>query len=286
MKTAKQLAEAARAVAQSHKTLYVLGCFGAPLTEENKVRWKQAYAYNRKAARSKKLAAADASTFGFDCVCFIKALLWGWSGDAGKLYGGASYASNGVPDIGEQQLIEICSGVSADFSRLQPGEVVWLPGHIGIYVGDGLVAEATPSWADGVQLTACNRSIPGYPRRDWKKHGKLPYLEYEPEERRPSVLQWQQAALADGFSFPIYGADGYWGAECEAVAAKAIVRKRPLYRYPNLTRLVQEVIGAEPDGLCGSRTDAAIRSWQEAHGLTPDGEAGLLTYRAMLGVEA
>ena len=102
---------------------------------------------------------------------------------------------------------------------------------------------------------------------------------------RPTALQWQRAAIEDGFDFPRYGADGIWGAECEAVAKKAVVKKRASYLYPNLTKLVQRVVGTEADGLCGPQTDAAIRAWQRAHGLTEDGAAGIHTYKEMLGVE-
>ena len=34
--------------------------------------------------------AASADTFGFDCVCLIKGLLWGWCGDKSKTYEGMS----------------------------------------------------------------------------------------------------------------------------------------------------------------------------------------------------
>jgi hypothetical protein len=210
----------------------------------------------RKTGRAAKIDAAGADTFGFDCVCFIKALLWGWQGDSAKLYGGAEYASNGVPDIGEAEMLGLCSGVSTDFSLLQPGEVVWLPGHIGIYVGDGLVAEATPAWADGLQLTACNRSLEGYPRRDWVKHGKLPYVTY-PQEAAAFPAQLRRGCCGSrvkalqllllGWGFPC----GVWGA----------------------------------DGDFGSATENAVKIFQVSRGLTPDGIVGSLTWRALLGCD-
>jgi hypothetical protein len=103
--------------------------------------------------------------------------LWGWQGTQEK-NGGAAYGSNGVPDQNANTIIDGCLDVSTDFTAIQIGEAVWLPGHIGIYVGDGLVVECTPKWADGVQVTACNAPKAGYPVRTWKKHGKLPYLSY------------------------------------------------------------------------------------------------------------
>ena len=172
-------------IAKNYKTLYVLGCFGAPLYAANKKRYSNNYEYNKKAARTAKINAASDDTFGFDCVCLIKGVLWGWEGDKGEVYGGAGYAINGVPDIGADAMIKKCSDVTTDFTDIEIGEAVWMSGHIGVYVGDGLAVECTPKWADGVQLTACNRSVSGYNRRDWTKHGKLPYITYEKAAETP-----------------------------------------------------------------------------------------------------
>ena len=98
------------------------------------------------------------------------------------------------------------------------------------------------------------------------------------------VYEWQKAAIADGFKFPKYGADGEWGAECESVAKKCVVKKRLLYYYPNATRLVQKAVGVEVDGKCGKNTKAAIIAYQKAHGLTADGCVGIKTWKIILGV--
>lgn len=183
--TAAQLAAKAIEVAKKFKTLYVMGCFGAPMTDKNKQRYTTNHSYNKDATRTKMINAASADTFGFDCVCLIKGLLWGWCGDAGKVYGGATYTSNGVPDIGADQMIKVCSGVSTDFTKIEVGEAVWMEGHIGIYVGDGLAVECTPKWENKVQITACNCSKSGYNRRNWTKHGKLPYVSYTGKADEP-----------------------------------------------------------------------------------------------------
>ena len=169
-------------IAKNYKTLYVHGCFGAPMTAKNKTRYTQNTDYNRQPARTAKINAASADTFGFDCVCLLKGVLWGWNGDKNKVYGGAVYTSNGVPDIGADSMIKVCKDVSTDFSKIEPGEAVWMEGHIGMYVGDGLAVECTPKWEDKVQITACNCSKTGYNRRNWTKHGKLPYLTYVKDE--------------------------------------------------------------------------------------------------------
>lgn len=99
-----------------------------------------------------------------------------------------------------------------------------------------------------------------------------------------SVLEWQRAAIADGFAFPRYGADGLWGSECAGVAKNALVMRRKNYQYQNLTRIVQRVVGVEIDGLCGPDTDKAIKAYQKQHGLTVDGCVGINTWRKILGI--
>ena len=176
--TGAQLAAKAKEVAQKYKTLYVMGCFGAPMNAANKKRYCSNHTYNKAADRQAMINAASADTFGFDCVCLIKGLLWGWCGDATKTYGGAGYAVNGVPDIGADSMIGVCKDVSTDFSKIEVGEAVWCKGHIGIYIGGGLAVECTPAWKNCVQITACNCTKSGYSRRNWTKHGKLPYVSY------------------------------------------------------------------------------------------------------------
>lgn len=203
IKTAKELAAAAEAVAKNYKTLYVMGCFGAPMNEKNKARYTKNHSYNKQATRTAMIQAASADTFGFDCVCLIKGLLWGWSGDTSKTYGGAKYATNDVPDIGADSMINKCAEVSTDFSNIQVGEAVWCKGHIGIYIGNGLAVECTPSWANCVQITACNCTKAGYNRRTWTKHGKLPYVNYEEEKpaadpvEKPNVKATEAAKKFD-----------------------------------------------------------------------------------------
>lgn len=108
-----------------------------------------------------------------DCSGFIKGILWGYP-TKGK------YASNGVPDINADTMISRCTNVSTNFSNIEVGEVVWIKGHIGIYIGNGEVLEATSKWSSKLQKTALlnHKSIKGLNGRTWSKHGKLPYLNY------------------------------------------------------------------------------------------------------------
>lgn len=187
-------------IAKNYKTLYVMGCFGAPLTGSNVSRYCNNHSYNKAAARTQMIkAAADQNppVYGFDCVNLIKGILWGWNGNAAKTYGGAQYNTNGVPDIGADQMITKCLNVSTTgWANMEVGEAVWCSGHIGIYIGDGLAVECTPKWENKVQITAVANigAKSGYNARKWTKHGKLPYITYE----GPKVVSGGVQSKPDG----------------------------------------------------------------------------------------
>lgn len=189
---ASVLIQKLREIERNHKTLYVMGCFGAPLTGGNVARYCQNHDYNKKANRTAMIKAAADKTppvFGFDCVNLIKGVLWGWNGDASKKYGGAAYKANGVPDIGADSMIKVCKDVSTDFRTIIPGEAVWLSGHIGVYVGGGVVIECSPAFKNCVQETACLNigTVAGMNGRKWTKHGKIPYVTYDVAAEKPST---------------------------------------------------------------------------------------------------
>lgn len=165
-------------IASNYKTLYVMGCFGAPMNATNKKRYTNNNAYNKK--RAKMINSASSDTFGFDCVCLIKGILWGWNGNLKATYGGAKYCSNGVPDFGTEEMLNYCTNVSNNFKTIEVGELLWLKGHAGIYIGDGLAVECTPKWQNKVQITAVKNigTKKGYNARKWTKHGKCNFIDY------------------------------------------------------------------------------------------------------------
>lgn len=267
IKTNKELVAAALNVAMNFKSVYGLGCFGWPMTDANKTRTLNAYAFNRKPQRLAAITAASTDTFGFDCICFIKALLWGWEGDAGKEYGGAVYQSNGVPDIDEKAMLDLCIDVSEDFSNIMVGEYLWTDGHCGIYVGGGKAVECTYRWSDGVQLTdVYNLTTNSYNAgRYWKKHGKLPYITYEAEDKPEAeeksegdytlsfrylrkgdkgedVRNLQRLLIARGYDLGGYGADGDFGGKTEAAViafqADCEIEKDGVVGYDTMSRLM------------------------------------------------
>lgn len=176
-------------IVYDYKTLYVMGCFGAPLNDKNKIRYTQNHKYNMKKERKTIIQNVSSDTFGFDCVNLIKGILWGWCGDTTKTYGGAKYKSNGVLDVSADGFIKLCDNVSTDFSKIKRGECVWLKGHVGVYIGQGIVVECSPKWGNCVQLSYLG-NIKEYKKghyRVWTKHGFIPYLDYDLEHTEPTT---------------------------------------------------------------------------------------------------
>lgn len=252
----QELVQILKKIATDYKTLYVMGCFGAPMNDTNKKRYCNNHEYNRKPERQAMIMAASADTFGFDCVCLIKGVLWGWSGDTSKTYGGATYNSNGVPDTSADGMIRFCQNVSTDFSNIVPGEAVWLSGHIGIYIGNGLAVECTPKWKNCVQITAVANigSVAGYQSRRWTKHGKLPYVEYSAQTAKKSIDEIAKEVIA-----------GMWG---NGVARKQLLTEAG-YDY----RAVQDKVNAlmtRP-----TTTGDAYYDFLKANGFTDYAAAGI-----------
>lgn len=170
-----------KSIEKDYKTVYVYGGIGQVVTNSllnvKSKQYPSFYTINRMAILKKFVGKGY---WGFDCVNVIKSIFWGWNGDKSKAYGGAKYASNTVPDVSADGFIGLCTDISTNFKRIEIGEAVWMRGHIGVYIGNGLVIECSPRWDNCVQITSCANlgTVKGYHSRKWSKHGKIPWLIY------------------------------------------------------------------------------------------------------------
>ena len=176
--------------AAAKETVYMWGTFGNRLTESLIAQKVKQYPKNYSAARQKFLRSKTGSeVWAFDCVGLLKGILWGWTGDPNQAFGGGVYQANGVPDTTASGMFSSCVDVSEDFSALVPGEFLSMPGHIGVYLGDGQAIEATLGGGDdGVVI----RPVAG---RGWKAHGKSAYIEYEAEDAKKYYIHVQSVGL-------------------------------------------------------------------------------------------
>ena len=254
--TAKELVARLLDIEKNYKTVYAYGVFGAPISEKIiTAKAKQYPSWYTSSRQNMLRGLIGKGYFGFDCVNLIKGVLWGWNGDLNKTYGGAVYNSNGVPDVSADGMISRCKDVSTNFNNLQIGEALWLPGHIGVYIGDGLAIECTPKWQNKVQITAVGNlgKKPGYNTRTWQKRGKMPYVEYG--QGGGSDLRYGQTLKR--------GAKGDRVKRLQEDLIKLGYKK---YLDP---------YGA--DGSFGGATEKAVRAFQADHKLAVDGSVGPAT---------
>lgn len=157
----KEFVEKARELLRT-KTIYCYGAYGHLATQENVERFKKQYPKMNTSLKPVNGAIM------YDCSGLIKSIFWGNAST-----GAPKYYTKKFPDVNADMIINTqCTVVSENFNEITEGEVVWMPGHIGIYAGDNTVIECTPCFAGGVQST-------NLLTRGWKKHGRLVQIDYE-----------------------------------------------------------------------------------------------------------
>ena len=159
---------------EKQKTQYATGAFGAVVGLYNN---RERYAKNSTKSTAAKIMAAPDDCFMFDCVNLGKSLLWNFSFDLTKRYGGANYKANDVPDFGVKNIHKYCSVWTSDGctvpSLITPGEALRTSSmdHIAWYIGEGKIIEST-------QKGDCKVRIADLSSRKWEGHGKLLYIDF------------------------------------------------------------------------------------------------------------
>lgn len=156
--------------------------------------------------------------FSGDCWnSVVKAYLWG-KGVLPK--GKGSYWYNpgryGLGDWNGRQILNACSEVSTDFTKIVPGEYLLTAdeSHCGIYVGNYKVngktynvIECTPAWNGGIQKTYTDQqgrrfnTLGGGQLSAWKWHGKMPWIDYSANEEKPLVYTVKASGNASVIEF-------------------------------------------------------------------------------------
>ena len=236
-KTAKGLVE--YVLAQLGKP-YWYGTFGQAaskaLYDQKKRQYPQRYEWTYDGATTKV----------HDCVGLIKGYLWcDDSQDTTPVY-------NAAQDKSANAMYTACKtkGEMATIPDV-PGILVFLPGHVGVYIGSGEVIEARGR-KYGVVKTKLTE-------RPWKSWGYCPYITYEAPAQK--TLEIALPVLKKGAK----------GASVKAMQILLIGYGFTMGDY-----------GA--DGSFGGATDRALKAFQEANGLEVDGSCGRKTWKKLLGV--
>lgn len=195
-----------------------------------------------------------------DCVGLIKGYLWCDTPDSEPIYKAAQ-------DVAVSGLYMVCpENGSIDTMPDTPGVCVFMRdmSHVGVYIGDGYVVEAT-GHARGVMKT----KLAG---RGWALWGKPRWISYE---AAATPAQPEQTAT-------------------QATASTLTVTGLPLLRYGDKGECVRSaqllLIGrgyscgwCGADGEIGQDTYNAIIAFQRASGLQQDGIIGAQTWARLIG---
>lgn len=198
--------------------------------------------YNADIAAKKKCS---------DCVGLIKGYYWT------REDGTMKYGLDDRPDKGANGMFTAAKE-SSPISTLPEifGLLLHSPGHVGVYVGDGWAIEAR-GFAYGIVKTRVSE-------RKWTHWFKCPYITYVDDGSVPSIHVPETQAL-----------------------------QRTLQNQPGSLMRGQDVhmlqawllsLGHDPgklDGIFGVKTEAAVKAFQEAHFLEPNGVANSETWEAL-----
>jgi len=137
----------------AHKTIYVKGCEGRPMTDANKLRFSSNNMLN--ARRSQLIFSATNETIGIDEMHLLNYLV-------------------GTKFVNFTDMIAGCNDISKTFDNIEPGEVVFGNETVGIYVGNKKV------------VTVNINGVKEVPLNNWASHGKLVGVDYSFREEAPA----------------------------------------------------------------------------------------------------
>lgn len=228
---------------------YWYGCFGqisdVDLYEKKKRQFPKYYTWKCRNAQIGVKPAQQLGVRVFDCVGLIKGFLW-WNGH------GFDYKSS--QDLSANGMYEACT-IKGKISSMPDikGILVFMNGHVGVYIGDGYVIEAR-GHAYGVIKT----KLKG---RGWKTWGKCPFIEYQVSTNTPKS-ESKKKTYSGAFPYVTNSRVLKYGSKGENV--KKLQNFLNWYCNDNL----------KIDGIFGRKTQLAVIHFQKKEGLTIDGIFG------------
>lgn len=231
------------------------------------VKWAEEQYKNKNRYKTGGIGRYDSDgTRQFDCCGLFKCFMW------------HDYSTKNAKYYGKTQKDLSCEGLlkeateKGDISSIPeiPGVLVYMKGHMGIYIGNGQVIESTAAKFDGKNGKIYKTYFKGKgtgcdgKRVTWTKWFKSPYLTYD-ESTTPAEPTPEQPKT-DNF----LGARGYikLGDKSESVAKIADFMYKTFPAYTDKRAL---------GNYYGKYIQASIKEFQRRTGLEADGCVGKIT---------
>lgn len=225
----------------------------------------------------------DGSRWWADCVNLYKALFNGRQID-NPVAGSYQEDLSNTGDVDEWGMMEQCSDISTDFSTLgNKFECLYLPGHFGGYLGaewnepgQGIVncVECTNLWEGGIQYSYVDKYGNRYwckggehAAKDWTHHG-VPdaFVDYDEIMPEPEPVE---------ITIPMN----------KFISFLPVIQKGSTGDCVKLLQNCLTILGFyydAVDGSAGPNTAKAIKAYQTAAGLSPDGFFGPKSWTKLL----
>ena len=165
-----------------------------------------------------------------DCVGLIKGYLWSDTPDSKPVY-------NSSQDVSANGMLLKCKERGRIYTLPEiPGILVFMPGHVGIYIGGGRVIEAR-GFNYGVVETELKD-------RPWESWGKCPWIKYPAASRYFAKCDKDETSIVDALRSigenstytarktiaSANGIDGYSGTAKQNIALLSLLKQGKLIR--------------------------------------------------------
>lgn len=265
-KTGAGLARWAEDIVNGKNHVYWYGTYCKPCTESllagKTKQYPSHYAEKRQATYRKHIQQGKIAT---DCNGLIEGYAWEEDGVVKR-------NRNDIPDRSASGMYSAArhKGKIADGMPEIPGLLVWTKtkAHVAVYVGNGYVCEAR-DFSHGLQRNAMSK-------RSFVYWGDYAYIDYTAEE-------FAKMQAASGMTSAPSSSTTKKPTASKPASGTPTIRKGD---KGDAVREMQNLLikagcslpehGA--DGDCGGETVAAIKAFQTANSLTPDGICGPLTW--------
>lgn len=179
------------------------------------------------------------------------------------------YASNGCPDKSANGMLSWCKKQGAKHGKIStlpdvPGVLLFSPGHVGVYIGNGYAVEAR-GFKYGVVKTKVSA-------RGWTDWAYMP----------ASLLQYDGVVIEDKEEVKVETAPKTY-----KLGERLLKKTSPLMTGSDVKELQANLntLGINcgtPDGKFGDKTKEAVEKFQRIQGLIVDGQYGAKSHAAMV----
>lgn len=172
--TSTGLVEYAKTLINTPKTIYVVGAYGQLFTSAFLEESCKKFSFNEK-NRQFLSVFVNQGYKAYDAKGFIYSYIWG---NDPKSFNEEQYKT-------ESELFESAT-VKGNIETLpnKPGVLLYIPGHLGIYLGDDKVAESYPNNTLGWGVIETNLTD-----RNWTNWFEYTEIEYDTEEIKEEELE-------------------------------------------------------------------------------------------------